>query len=88
MSEATFKCFYIKPRYYSVLGIEKYGYDGYIFSKTRGKAQYFAQKALKEAGFEKIRFIDVKLKREPGLDKYFLEENVVFDLDNVLSGGR
>lgn len=88
MSEVAFKCFYIKPRDYTIFGRDKYGYDGYIFTKTRGKAQYLAQKALKEAGFTKIKFTDVKIKREPWLDKYFLEENRIFDLDNILIGGR
>ena len=82
------KCFYIKPRDYSVFGRDKHGYDGYIFAETRGKAQYEAQMGLKEAGFHKIKFTDVKLRREPDLDKYFFEEHRVFDLDNILSGGR
>lgn len=82
------KCFYIKPREYAVWATRKSGYDGYIFAKTRGKAQYHAQIALQEAGFSKIKFTDVKLKREPDLDKYFIEEHKVFDYDQVLSGGR
>lgn len=82
------KCYYIKPRKYSVWATDKFGYDGYIFAETRGKAQYNAQMALQEAGFRDLGFTDVKLKREPELDKYFIEKHKVFDYDQVLSGGR
>ena len=81
MSKDKYKCFFVQY-------LRNREYSGYLFAETRGKAMYECLLALKEVGFYRAEFLDVKARREKDLDRYFIEPHKVFDYNQVLSGGK
>ena len=50
-----------------------------IFAETRGKARYIA---LHTDEFEDCEFCDIEVRREPSIDKYYKEGEVIMDWEN------